>query len=470
MSGISQVITRGEDVSEYVVGEFKDKRLLKTGALLFKRICSKMTICIKQLANNRAMEVSFNRFLHNSKTSVDEIEHALAKQTNISCTNKTHVLCIQDTVEVNYPKQKIKKDSFGPTGNKNIKGFFAHPAVMLDADSKDILGLSSIKAWVRSDESSKPNSKRPIEKKESFRWLEASDKTKDAVKNAGKITIICDREGDIYELLDRIPDEKTDLLLRSNYDRDLLNGVSLCQHMANIEAYDVYDIELRKITGGRKARKATMAIKHSKVTIKKPKYLRSSAKGSIELTCVEAQEVGVVPEGETPIFWRILTTHEVNDLEQAKQIVVWYTWRWTIEQIFRTMKKKGINIESSQIETPEALLKMFILSIAAAINVLSLVHARDGESNRPATDIFNSDELLVLALVLASFEGSTNKQKNPFPKNNLSWASWIIARLGGWNGYTSESPPGPITMYRGMEKFYIYLDFWLIMQKDVCIG
>ena len=82
------------------------------------------------------------------------------------------------------------------------------------------------------------------------------------------------------------------------------------------------------------------------------------------------------------------------------------------------MKKKGINIDNSQIETPEALLKMFILSIAAAINVLSLVHARDGESNRPATDIFNSDELLVLALVLASFERNTNK-RIPSPKTIL---------------------------------------------------
>ncbi len=32
---------------------------------------------------------------------------------------------------------------------------------------------------------------------------------------------------------------------------------------------------------------------------------------------------------------------------------------------------------------------------------------------------------------------------------------WIIARLGGWNGYRSESPLGPIVMLRGLQKFEI---------------
>src|SRR4051812_8249485 len=31
---------------------------------------------------------------------------------------------------------------------------------------------------------------------------------------------------------------------------------------------------------------------------------------------------------------------------------------------------------------------------------------------------------------------------NPHPTDSLAWAAWIIARLGGWNGYASSRPPG----------------------------
>ena len=67
-------------------------------------------------------------------------------------------------------------------------------------------------------------------------------------------------------------------------------------------------------------------------------------------------------------------------------------------------------------------------------------------------------------------EGKTEKQKNPHPPQTLSWASWVIARLGGWKGYASESPPGPITMLRGLTKFEAQFQGWLLAHQDVCIG
>ena len=34
------------------------------------------------------------------------------------------------------------------------------------------------------------------------------------------------------------------------------------------------------------------------------------------------------------------------------RIVAWYRLRWTIEQVFRTMKTDGVDVETSQITTP----------------------------------------------------------------------------------------------------------------------
>lgn len=60
---------------------------------------------------------------------------------------------------------------------------------------------------------------------------------------------------------------------------------------------------------------------------------------------------------------------------------------------------------------------------------------------------------------------------NPFLIGTLAWAAWIIAKLGKWGGYNSQSPPGYITMKKGMDIFNIKYDAFLLAcqaMKDVC--
>jgi hypothetical protein len=49
----------------------------------------------------------------------------------------------------------------------------------------------------------------------------------------------------------------------------------------------------------------------------------------------------------------------------------------------------------------------------------------------------------------------------------MAWAAWIIARIGGWNGYPSSKPPGPITFKHGLEEFRAIVVGWNL--KNVCI-
>ena len=63
------------------------------------------------------------------------------------------------------------------------------------------------------------------------------------------------------------------------------------------------------------------------------------------LTLVEATEVDP-PEGVPIAHWRLLTTHPVADAADARRIVSFYRQRWIIEELFRTLKTKGFDIEA----------------------------------------------------------------------------------------------------------------------------
>ena len=86
---------------------------------------------------------------------------------------------------------------------------------------------------------------------------------------------------------------------------------------------------------------------------------------------------------------------------------------------------------------------------------MQLVQGRgEAGSNAPASRVFSPVEIIVLEVLARKFEGKTAKQKNPHPRHSLAWAAWCIARAGGWNGYASERPPGPITFARGLRRFH----------------
>ena len=146
-----------------------------------------------------------------------------------------------------------------------------------------------------------------------------------------------------------------------------------------------------------------------------------------------------------------MTTHAVDDIATAWLIVDWYRMRWIIEQLFRLMKSDGLRLEDSQLETAEGLMKLTAIAAKAACVVLQLVQARNGGA-QPASIAFSQTEIATLEALNDRIEGKTEKQKNPHPRHNLSWASWIIARMGGWSGYPSSRPPGPITMRNGWRK------------------
>ena len=206
--------------------------------------------------------------------------------------------------------------------------------------------------------------------------------------------------------------------------------------------------------GKRHAHTAQLAIRYGEVSIPKPIHCKEeSAATAIRLRYVDVKEqASSVVAGDEPIHWCLLTTHEVTTDEEALEVVGWYLQRWHIEELFRVLKRQGLRLEDSQLETVDSLMKLATIATYAAMTVMQLTLARAG-SEQSAEVVFSEEECEFLERVQPSLEGQTKRQKNHFLKGGLSWAAWIIARLGGWKGYASESPPGPITMYNGLKEF-----------------
>jgi len=457
---------------EHCIGVFGDERLCKNGILLFKRMTERGTVCLRQLSDNCPEQRRFHRFLENSNVTWQEILRHGSERTGKAALGR-HVLAIQDTSEFDFSAHQGRTDGLGPTSGGKGYGLFLHPVLAVEAESQDCLGIAHLTTWVREIPDQPKRSRRPIEEKESMHWLDGALGAARCLQQAAMVTVIADRESDIYEEWDRIPDERVHLLTRAHYDRQLEGGGTLCQWLDEqpVKTSITFDVPARAASkayssaGGarskaRTAHKAHIDLRFGQVKIKRPVGCHAQ-QASIALSVVEVKErPETVPPGEEPLHWILLTTHNVQDVGQALQIVAWYEQRWQIEQLFRTLKRQGLGVESSQLEQADELLKLITIATLAAVRTLQLVNARDKQTGQPASDAFDDEEIDVLSKLQDKFQGKTAKLKNPFIARSMAWVAWIIARLGGWTGYVSETKAGPITMLHGLQRFDGMMQGW----------
>jgi len=427
-------------------------------------VCARIDASVRQASTNRALEVGAARFFRNARVTPREMLETATRRTAAAAAGK-HVLILQDTSEINYQAKAKRKRGLGKVGNGEDVGLFVHPALAVDAATGAALGIAGATIWRRRKAKAKNYQELPIETKESFRWLDTALKARDALGEAACVTVIADREADIYELFARVPDARTQVLVRAEHDRALKTGGRLYHALESAPEAGRIEFEL-EARPGRPKRKVTLAVRYTEVALRRP------SKGSdrrdppaLRLNAIEAREIDP-PPGEPPILWRLLTTHEVASLADAVRMIDFYRLRWNIEQLFRTLKSQGFDIEECLIADGEALENVAVVILIAACQVIQLVRARGAQGEtQDASLVFSPAEITVLKAVIKEYEGKTEKQKNRFALGSLAWAAWAIARLGGWKGYASERPPGPITFANGLRRFQaIFEGFQLARQ------
>ncbi len=422
------------------------------------------TSCVRRLGDGEGAQTkAFRRFLANKRVTLERLVESWSQQTAPAAAGR-HVLAIQDTSEIKFNVTAQRTRGLGEVGKGRGRGALLHAMVAVDARDGTCLGLVAGSIWTRAGRVEVEHGQRALADKESCRWLDTARTARAVLERADCITVVADRESDIYAEWATLPDEKLHLLTRVMHDRSLADGGTLYEAADELGVVDTRIIEL-SATPKRAARTATLGLRFGTVRLKRPP--RPGLKDlpdAVQLTLVEAVELDP-PDGVEPVHWRLLTTHQATNDTAAWQIVDWYRLRWTIEQLFRVLKSQGLRIEDSQLDSAEVLLKLIAVATKAAAITIQLLQARDGRSNLPATAAFDGGQIDALAAINARYQAKSPRQKNPHPVASMAWAGWIIARLGGWDAYPSSRPPGPITFKNGLDHFFAIAVGWAL--RDV---
>jgi hypothetical protein len=417
--------------------------------------------CLRRAAEgHRAQIVRYGRFLANEKVTLGALLAGWGEQTRIAAAGR-HVLAIQDTSEITFHTTPERRRGLGEIGKGGGRGVLLHAMLAVDADTNSCLGLVAGDIWTRQGRVAVEHGKRPLAEKESRRWISTAEQAKEVLQTAKMVTVIDDREGDIYAKWATVAAQNFHLLTRSMHDRALPGGGSLYKTASRLPIADVATIELVP-RANRPARKARLALRFGPVALKRPERAARDLPKSVDLTLIEVVERDP-PADVEPLHWYLLTTHAVDDAPTAWRIVDFYKKRWVIEQLFRILKTQGLQLEDSRLETAERLLKLTAIAAKAAVMTLQLVQARDGQGAEPASIAFSQDQIELLAALGTKYDGRTKLQSNPHPPRSLAWAAWIIARLGGWDGYP-RTKPGPITMRHGLEHFLGISQAWAVLR------
>jgi hypothetical protein len=398
--------------------------------------------------------MQFTRFLRNASVTTAEIATHAAEGTAARASGR-NVVVIQDTSELILGGRRRRAEGYGPVGKGgNLGGLLLHAVLAVELGTGALLGLVDAQIWNRNKGSVKARRSRVTADKESQRWIDGTRRAGAVLAQAESITAVSDRESDIYEHFAARPCN-VDLIVRACQNR-LIEAQStatcalLFSFIDSVPEQGRFSVTI-PAAPGRKQRTAELAVRFSPVVLRKPLHRTAGdLPTTLSLTIVDVRETSA-PADSDPIHWRLLTTHAVHNLGEARKIVDLYHLRWLIEEFFRTLKTAGFDIEEADIGDPRAMMNLVAAATVAAVTVMQLVKARDGTTRRPLTDSFAQEERRLLEVVSSQLEGKTALQKNPHAKGTLAFASWVMARLGGWTGYYGK--PGPKVMRIGLEAF-----------------
>lgn len=368
-------------------------------------------------------------------------------------------LVIGDTTELDFGRFR-DIEGVGPTGNGSGNGFLLHNALMVDADSEEILGIGGQTIHYRKPK--RKSAKRltaPQRLKKKNRESEIWGKVIDDIGPASEETSyvhVFDRGADNFEVYCHLLQQRCDWVVRgSHLHRCILAGESqesmpLKEYLTTLKRLGSYTLSLRS-RPGQAAREAELEVRVGKIKVPHPKHVspwvRKRKQDPITMHVIEVVEVNP-PKDVTPIHWVLLTSLPITSFDDAWTVIRYYELRWLIEEYHKALKT-GCSTETRQLKTAGRLEAFVGLTSVVAIRLLKLKSIARTKPETPAQRVVPDVWLKMLKLA----------RKKMAPVHDLTVGQFYreVAKLGGFLGRTGDGEPGWITIWRGWGKLNMYV-------------
>ena len=396
-------------------------------------------------------------FLESPHVKADALEAGAGRMVAARCAREKSILVAVDGSSLSFVDREGTRE-LGAVGSYAAGGLGLKviSALALSSDGVPIGPLRQV-FWRRPKHkptNRRPSSQRPIDKKETKHWLDAVITSAERIGAFGapRVTFLIDREGDSAAMLSTLVGTGRGFIVRGNCDRVVAGEDGKSRKLRNIIAHQKllgsYEVEL-PATPGRAARTAMVCLRVAKIVVPLKDPVTGKRIG-IELTAVNAREMGIVPAGEDRLDWLLLTNANVSTFKEARAIVAKYKLRWRIEEFHRAWKSGHCNVEQSQLRSEQALRKWALVLAAVASRVERLKLLARASPEMPADAEFSEIELHALVLLKRRIAKKTERITDAVP--TIEQATLWLAELGGYTGESSGGPPGTTTISRGLFK------------------
>ena len=452
-------LNMGEEFADI---DFNSVRLEKRFIKTMETLAGQPEKSIWSCSENRAEAKAIYRLLGNDELDREEIlrTHREATVRRIIESEKT-ILAIQDTTSLNYNTRE-KMEGIGYISDKTL-GVNIHSclAVTTDGLTLGLLGQTSNNREQAKDDSRTHDSKktRALEEKESYRWVQTFETSTADLPEGLKVITVCDREGDMFELLDAIESKERLFLIRVSQNRMTVDNRRILDAIRKKRCMGRVEITIpRDPRKNVKERKGILQIRCDRFDIKRPSILNKvkTLKDSIGVWVIHVKEEKP-SRGVEPIEWFLMTNEPVENLEAAYERVLYYTHRWKIER-FHFVLKSGCKVERLQERSMDKTVLLVLMYSIISVLILNMTYIARIHPNISCTVIFEEDEWKLL------FCAANKTKKAPQNPYSIQEAITYLGWLGGPKRAPSDGPPGVKTIWIGLDKLNTLLAYkeWMV--------